>query len=135
MDPHLATVAIAAPGRLIGVAPDGDLRLVWDAATFRLPIYDLPHLAAALDEWCEEEEPPFLRRGYYRLTHSADGAIQLWLHNGGILLSREEVRTLARLVETAAQELCAPLCRQQRLPFGLGYRRLTAPPAERQWKN
>lgn len=135
METQLATVATAAPGRLIGVAPDGDLRLIWDAATFRLPIYDLPHLAAALDDWCAEEELPGLRRGYYRLCQGPDGGIQLWLHNAGLLLSREELRVLATLLETAARELCAPLCRQQRLPFGAGYRRLAAPPRGSQWKN
>lgn len=135
MDAQLATVAIIAPGRLIGLAPDGDLRLVWDATTFRLPIYDLPHLAAVLDEWCAEEELPMLRRGYYRLLLQPDGGVQLWLNNGGLLLSREEVRILVRLVEEAEQELCAPLCCQQRLPFGIGYRRLAAPPPERQRLN
>lgn len=135
METHLATVACVAPGRLIGLAPDGDLRLVWDAATFRLPIYDLPHLAATLDEWCAEEELPALRRGYYRLCQGSDGGVQLWLHNAGLLLSREELRVLTTLVATASRELCAPLCRQPRLPFGTGYRRLAAPPPSRQWQN
>lgn len=127
MESELATVAHAAPGRLIGLAPDGSLRLVWGEAAFRLGVYDLPHLAAALDAWCEEEEPQALRRGYYRLCHSPDGGLQLWMRGAGLLLSREELRALVALVEEAAQALCAPLCRQPRSPLGLGYSRLVAP--------
>lgn len=127
MDTELATVAFAAPGRLIGLAPDGALRLVWGEAAFRLAAFDLPHLAAAIDAWHAEEEPPGLRRGYYRLAHSPEGSIQLWLNGAGLLLSREDLRVLSALVEAASAELCAPLCRQPRTPFGLGYRTLTAP--------
>lgn len=127
METELATVARVAPGRLIGLAPDGTLRLVWDSAAFRIPAYDLPHLAAAIDAWCAEEEPPGLRRGYYRLCHSPEGGVQLWLNGAGLLLSRDDLRTMGALVEAAAEELCAPLCRQPRLPFGLGYRPLRAP--------
>lgn len=128
MDPEIATIANAGPGRLIGLALDGSLRLVWGEAAFRLPIYDLPHLAGALDAWCAEEEPPALRRGYYRLCHSPDGGVQLWLGAAGLLLSREDLRALAAMVEAAADELCSPLCRQPRSPLGLGYRRMAAPP-------
>lgn len=134
METELTPVALAAPGRLIGLAPDGALRLVWDSAAFRIPTYDLPHLAAAIDAWCAEEEPPALRRGYYRLCHSPEGGVQLWLNGAGLLLSREDLRTMCALVEAAAAELCAPLCRQPRLPFGLGYRpmRMAAPGRDRQ---
>lgn len=128
MESDLTTIVSAAPGRCIGLAPDGSLRLVWDNASLRMPIFDLPHLAAALDTWCAEEEPPQLRRGYYRLMHSPDGGIQLWLNNAGLLLSREELRVLATLVAAAADELCSPLCRQPHTPFGLGYRRMSTPP-------
>jgi hypothetical protein len=127
MDSELTTVALAAPGRLIGAAADGTLRLVWGEAAFRLPIYDLPHLAAAIDAWCADEEPPPLRRGYYRVCHSPEGGVQLWMSGAGLLLSRDELRTLGALVEEAARELCVPLCRQPRLPFGLGYRPMQAP--------
>lgn len=127
MDPELATIVSAGPGRLLGLAPDGSLRLVWGEAAFRLPVYDLPHLAAALDAWCADEEPPALRRGYYRLCHSPEGGVQLWLGAAGLLLSRDDMRALAALVEAAAQELCSPLCRQPRSPLGLGYRRVGAP--------
>lgn len=135
METELATIARVAPGRLIGLAPDGALRLVWDSASFRIPTYDLPHLAAAIDAWCAEEEPPALRRGYYRLCHGPEGGVQLWLNGAGIMLSREELRTLSALVEAAAGELCVPLCRQPRLPFGLGYRPLSAPAPSRDRQN
>lgn len=128
MEWELATIVRAAPGRLIGLANDGDLRLVWDNATIRLPVFDLPHLAALLDAWYAEEELPQLRRGYYCLLHSPDGGVQLWLHTAGLLLSREDLRVLTGLVSAAAAELCLPLCRQPSAPFGLGYRPLTAPP-------
>jgi hypothetical protein len=127
MDRELATIVQTGPGRLIGLAPDGSLRLVWGEAAFRLPAYDLPHLAAALYAWCADEEPPSLRRGYYRLCQSPEGGVQLWMGAAGLLMSREELRALAALVEAAAQELCAPLCRQPRSPLGLGYRPVAAP--------
>lgn len=126
MELELTTVAKAAPDRLIGLAPDGTPRLVWDAAVLRIPAHDLPHLAAALDLWCSDEEPAEVRRGYYRLLHSPDGGVQLWLHGIGLLLSRSDLRMLLALLTAAAGELCAPLCRQPRTPFGLGYRRLSA---------
>lgn len=134
MESELTTVAHAAPGRLIGLAADGALRLVWDNAAFRIPIYELPHLVAAIDAWCADEEPPGLRRGYYRLCHGPEGGVQLWLNGAGLLLSREDLRALAALVERAEAELCSPLCRQPRLPFGLGYRpmRMAAPGRDRQ---
>jgi hypothetical protein len=128
MESELAPVAVAAPGRLIGLAPDGALRLVWGEAAFRIPAYDLPHLAAALDSWLADEEPPALRRGYYRLCHGPDGGVQLWMSGAGLQLSREELRVLCALVEAAAEELCAPLCRQSRQPLGLGFRPLPTPP-------
>lgn len=127
MDTELATIVHSGPGRLIGLAHDGSLRLVWGDAAFRLPVYDLPHLAAALDAWLADEEPPLIRRGYYRLCHSNEGGVQLWLGGAGLLLSRDDLRALAALVEAAAGELCAPICRQSRTPIGLGYRALTAP--------
>lgn len=134
MHAELATVAFAAPGRLIGVGPDGAPRLVWGDAAFRIAAYDLPHLAAAIDSWCAEEEPPFIRRGYYRLCHGPDGGVQLWIGGAGLLLSREDLRVLSALVEAAAQELCSPICKQPRTPFGLGYRPMPAvrPGADRQ---
>lgn len=127
MESDLATIVSAAPGRLIGLASDGTPRLVWDTATLRIPTYDLPHLAAILDAWCADEEPPGVRRGYYRLLHGPDGGVQLWLRGIGLLLSREDLRVLTTLVSAAADELCGPLCRQPRTPFGPGYRRLIAP--------
>jgi hypothetical protein len=135
MESELATIVKAAPDRLIGLAPDGTTRLVWDMATLRIPAHDLPHLAAVLDAWCSEEEPPFLRRGYYRLAHSPDGGVQLWLSGVGLLLSREDLRVLMALVSAAAAELGSPLCRQPRTPFGLGYRRMSAPPSRRDQLN
>jgi hypothetical protein len=127
MESGLATIVGATPDRLIGLAADGMLRLVWDTAVLRLPAYDLPHLAAVLDAWHMEEEPPGLRRGYYRLLHSPDGGVQLWLCGIGLLLSREDLRVLTALVVAAAGELCVPLCRQPHTPFGLGYRPLRVP--------
>lgn len=127
MESEIATIVKATPDRLIGLAPDGTLRIVWDIATLRMPAHDLPHLAAVLDAWALEEESPALRRGYYRLLHSPDGGVQLWVCGAGLLLSREELRVLTNLVAAAVGELCAPLCRQPRTPFGLGYRRLSAP--------
>lgn len=127
MESELATIARVAPGRLIGLAPDGAARLVWDTASLRIPTYDLPHLAAVLETWCIEEDPPGLRRGYYRLVRAPDGGLQLWLHGIGLQLSREEVRMLTSLVAMAADEISGPLCRQPRTPFGIGYRRLVAP--------
>jgi hypothetical protein len=125
MESELATIAKAGPDRLIGLAPDGTPRLIWDTATLRIPAHDLPHLEAALNTWCEDEEPPALRRGYYRLMHAPEGGVQLWLRGVGLLLSREDLRVLSALVRTAVVELCAPLCQQPRTPFGLGYRRMS----------
>ncbi|MCS6939951.1 MAG: hypothetical protein RMJ55_11405 [Roseiflexaceae bacterium] len=125
---ELTTITQVAPGRLIGLAPDGDLRLVWDYTTIRIPLFDLPHLAALLDLWLLEEEPPQLRRGYYRLTHSPEGGYQLWLHNAGLWLSHQDIHTLTTLVNTVVEELCRPICRQPKAPFGLGYRKLIASP-------
>ncbi|NTW03165.1 MAG: hypothetical protein HGA19_18115 [Oscillochloris sp.] len=126
MDWELATIVRAAPGRLIGLAHDGDVRLVWDNATVRLPVFDMPHLAVVLDAWCADEEPPLVRRGYYRLMHSPEGGVHLWLRNTGLLLSREDLRVLTSMVSAAADELCRPLCRQHSDPLGLGYRPMTA---------
>lgn len=125
---ELTTITQVAPGRLIGIAPDGDLRLVWDYTTIRIPLFDLPHLAALLDLWLLEEEPPLLRRGYYRLTHSPEGGYQLWLHTAGLWLSHQDMHTLTTLVNAVAEELCRPLCRQPKAPFGLGYRKFIASP-------
>ncbi|NJN17553.1 MAG: hypothetical protein HC822_15410 [Oscillochloris sp.] len=124
MNLELVTVVRAAPGRMIGMARDGELRLVWDNSAIRLPVFDLPHLATVLDAWHADEEPPLLRRGYYRMMHSPDGAIQLWLQGAGLLLSREDLRMLTALISEAADELCRPLCRQRSTPLGLGYRPL-----------
>lgn len=135
MESELTTVATAAPGRLIGLAPDGALRLVWGDAAIRLPAYDLPHLGAVIDAWCADEEPPGLRRGYYRLCHGPDGGVQLWLNGVGLLLSREDLRVLGALVEAAASELLTPFCRQRRAPLGLGYRPLRAPAAGQDRQN
>lgn len=127
METELATIAYSGPGRMIGLAPDGSLRLVWGDAALRLPVYDLPHLAAALDAWWADEEPPAIRRGYYRLCQSPDGGVQLWFGGAGLLLGRDDLHALTAMVDAAAQELCAPLCRQPRSPLGLGYRPLPAP--------
>ncbi|NTV65729.1 MAG: hypothetical protein HGA65_19655 [Oscillochloris sp.] len=135
MESDLATIIQAAPGRLLGLAHDGDVRLVWDNATIRLPVFDMPHLAALLDSWEREEELPLLRRGYYRIARSPEGQIQLWINRTGLLLSREELRILTGMVATATHELCQPLCRQPATPFGLGYRRLTVTPRHRDRHN
>lgn len=127
MDHELATITHAGPGRLIGLAHDGSLRLIWGDAAIRLPVYDLPHLGAALDAWCADEEPPALRRGYYSLCHGPGGGIQLWLGGAGLLLSRDDLRVLTAMVDAAAHELCGPLCRQPRSPLGLGFRPIGAP--------
>jgi hypothetical protein len=124
---ELVAIVRAGPGRLTGLAPNGDLRLVWDNASVTIPAFDLPHLAAILDAWCAEEEPPLLRRGYYRLMHSPEGGVQLWLHNTGLLLSREELRVLTGLVSATSDELCRPLCEQSRTTIGLGFRDLVTP--------
>lgn len=126
MESEFATIVRAAPGRLIGLGHDGALRLVWDHAAVRLPAFDLPHLAAALDEWHRDEELATLRRGYYRLTRDTAGGVQLWLHSVGLMLSREELRVFASLVSAAANELCRPMCRQRGSPLGLGYRPMVA---------
>jgi hypothetical protein len=126
MDLDLVIVVRAAPGRQIGLAADGDLRLVWDNVAIRLPVYDLPHLAVLLDTWFVEEELPLLRRGYYRLMPGLEGGVQLWIQNTGLLLSREDLRTLATLITAAADELCRPLCRRHNKPHGAGYRQLVA---------
>lgn len=125
MELELLTVVRAAPGRQIGLAADGDARIVWDNVVIRVPVFDLPHLAALLDLWWAEEELPLLRRGYYRLLPSPDGGVQLWIQQIGLLLSREELRTLTQLTSAAAEELCRPLCRQHK-PHGSGYRQLVA---------
>lgn len=126
MKSELAPIVTATPDRLIGVDRAGMPHLVWDLAIVRLPAHDLPHLAAVLDAWCSDEDPPGLRRGYYRLLHSPEGGVQLWLHGIGLLLSREDLRVLLHLVLGAAEAIAPPLCRQPRAPFGLGYRRLGA---------
>jgi len=132
---ELTTITQIAPGRLIGVAPDGDLRLVWDHAIIRLPIFDLPHLASLLDLWLLEEEPALLRRGYYRLTHSPEGGCHLWVHTAGLWLSRQDVQMLMSLVNAVVEELCRPLCRQPKAPFGTGYRKFIASPRRGHHRN
>ncbi len=132
---ELTTITQVAPGRLIGLAPDGDLRLVWDYTTIRIPVFDLPHLEALLDTWLLEEEPLQLRRGYYRLTHSPEGGYQLWLHTAGLWLSRQDVHTLMSLVTAVVEELCHPLCRQPKATFGLGYRKFIASPRKGHHRN
>jgi hypothetical protein len=125
---ELATIASVAPGRLIGLAPDGALHLVWGEAAFRIPAFDLPHLAATLDAWFAAETLTELRRGYYYVCTAPNGGVQLWLNAVGLLLSREELRALATLVETVTRELSTPLDHQPHAALGLGYRRLQASP-------
>lgn len=131
----IATIVQVAPGRLIGLAEDGDMRLIWDNAAIRLPMFDLSHLATLLEAWAMEEELPFLRRGYYRLVHSADGQIQLWLNGTGLALSRDDLRSLTAMVTAASDELGQPLCRQPHSPLGLGYRPLTVTPRAGKYVN
>ncbi|MCG8348959.1 MAG: hypothetical protein MI924_14405 [Chloroflexales bacterium] len=123
---ELATIASVGPGRMIGLAPDGALHLVWGEATFRIPAFDLPHLAATLDVWVATEALQELRRGYYYLCSAPNGGVQLWLNAVGLLLSREELRVLTTLVETVTRELCVSLDQQPQAALGLGYRRLQA---------
>jgi hypothetical protein len=109
MHTQLTPLAALAGNRMIAADADGSLRLIWGDAAFRLPIYDLPHLAAALDDWEQAEDLPSLRRGYYRLCASPDGGLQLWMNNAGLCLSRHDLRLLAELLRQADEQLRQPV--------------------------
>ncbi len=121
MHTHLTPLACITGNRMIAADVDGSLRLIWDDAAFRLPIYDLPHLAAALDDWEQAEDLPSLRRGYYRLCASPDGGLQLWLNNAGLCLSRHDLRQLADLLRQADEQLQQPVLHNGS-PFSGAYR-------------
>jgi hypothetical protein len=125
MNAQLTPIASATPGRLIALLPDASLCLVWGNASFCIAPYDLPHLAAVLDDWGFEEELPTLRRGYYRLVLGYDGGVQLWLNGAGLCLSRDELRVLTALVHDAEVQLCAIGASSPVAPFGPGFQTLT----------
>lgn len=135
MEPHLTMIAHVAPGRMVAFAPDGTLRLLWDEASYRIAAFDLPHLAALLSDWAQEEELPVLRRGYYRIEHAHGGGLQLWLNNAGLCLSRDDLRTLTGLVEAAELRLSCLGEVVRARPFGPGFRRLAAPGSKTLWRN
>jgi hypothetical protein len=127
MDLQLTPIVRVTAQRMIGACADGSLRLVWGDAMFRIPAYELTHLAAALDTWEAAEELPEFRRGYYRLQHGADGAILLWLNNAAICLSRDDLRALSGLVRLAEACLHETECTTACAPFGKEYRTLAGP--------
>jgi hypothetical protein len=131
MDLQHTPIARITSQRFIGVCADGSLRLVWGDAVFRIPPYELQHLANVLDAWEHEEELPGLRRGYYRLVHGPDGDIQLWMNNAALCLSREELRMLTSLVRLTESCLSNALYSEVAPPFGQEYRVLAAVPTTR----
>lgn len=135
MDLQLTPIARITAQRLIGRSADGSLRLVWGDAVFRIPPYELQHLATTLDTWEHEEELTGLRRGYYRLVHGPDGEIQLWMNNAALCLSRDELRLLAGLVRLAESCLNTVLASETLPPFSQEYRVLAPNPAQRDWLN
>ncbi len=135
MDLQLTPIARITAQRFIGLCADGSLRLVWGDAVFRIPPYELQHLAAVLDAWEHEEEPPGLRRGYYRLIHGPDGEIQLWMNNAALCLSRAELRLLAGLVRLTDSCLSTALSSAASPPFSQEYRVLATVPLQRGWMN
>lgn len=135
MDLQLTMLAQATPGRMIAFAQDGSLRLIWDEAAVRIARFDLPHLAALLEDWAMEEELPLLRRGYYRLEPAPNGGLQLWLNNVGLNLSRDELRMLTGLLEAAEARLSCLGEMVRTRPFGPGFRKLGAPQRKSLWLN
>lgn len=135
MDLQLTPIARITAQRLIGLGADGSLRLVWGDAVFRIPPYELQHLALVLDAWEREEEPPGLRRGYYRLIHGPDGEIQLWMNNAALCLSRDELRLLAGLVRLTDSCLSTALHSDTAPPFSEEYRVLATLPQQRGYLN
>jgi hypothetical protein len=135
MDPQLTMIAQAAPGRMVAFANDGTLRLIWDEASYRIAAFDLPHLAALLEDWALEEELPMLRRGYYRIDQAPGGGLQLWLNNAGIALSRDDLRALTGLIEAAELRLSCLGEMVRARPFGPGFRKLGAPGRGSIWSN
>ncbi|RRR75326.1 MAG: hypothetical protein EI684_04965 [Candidatus Viridilinea halotolerans] len=132
---QLTTLAHATPGRMLAFAQDGTLRLLWDDATLRIALFDLPHLAALLEDWAQEEELPLLRRGYYRLEPAPNGGLQLWLNNVGLNLSRDDLRTLTSLIAAAEERLTCLGKVVRTRPFGPGFRKLGAPQRKSLWLN
>lgn len=128
-------IAQATPGRMVAFANDGTLRLIWDEASYRIAAFDLPHLAALLEDWALEEELPMLRRGYYRIDQAPDGGLQLWLNNAGIALSRDDLRALSGLIEAAELRLSCLGEMVRARPFGPGFRKLAAPGRGNIWSN
>jgi hypothetical protein len=131
MQSTLAALAHLSSSRSLAVDTQGMLYLQWDDVTLRMPLYDLGHLVMILDGWEEGEEAGALRRGYYRLCQSPDGGVQLWLNNGGLCLSRHDLRQLAQLLRNAEELLQQPGGLQQN-PFSAEYRVLVASSA---WQN
>ncbi len=132
MNLQLTPLATLSAHRKIAVCPSGALYLIWDNAILRLPPFDLPHLAALLDGWESEEEPPGLRRGYYRVAHTADGGLMLWLNGAAIGLSRNELRALLGLVRAAEDRIHNRPESLAASPFGPDFRLLAA---GQPWKN
>ncbi len=126
MNLQLTPVASASAHRLIAVCPAGTLYLIWDNAILRLPAYDLPHLGAVLDGWEREEEPAGLRRGYYRVAHTADGGLMLWINGAALGLSRHDLRALLGLLQEAERCFETQPESLASAPFGPGYRVLAA---------
>jgi hypothetical protein len=130
---QLSPITSASAHRLIAACPSGTLYLVWDNAILRIPPFDLGHLAAVLDAWGREEEPPVLRRGYYRVAHTADGALMLWINGVALGLSRNDLRTLLTLLQSAEQAFAAQAVESiAGDPFGPDYQVLAA---SRGWNN
>jgi hypothetical protein len=126
MNLQLTPLASISAHRLIAACPTGTLYLVWDNAILRLPPFDLPHLAAVLDGWECEEELPGLRRGYYRVAHTADGGLMLWLNGAAIGLSRNDLRALLALVQDAERRFDAIHESPAGSPFGPDFHVLAA---------
>jgi hypothetical protein len=126
MNLQLAPLASISAHRMIAACPAGTLYLIWDNAILRLPPFDLPHIAAVLDGWEHEEEPPALRRGYYRVAHTADGGLMLWLNGAAIGLSRNDLRALLGLLQAAAERFAAIPESLAGSPFGPDFAVLAA---------
>lgn len=135
MDLQLTPIARTSEQRLVAVCGDGSLHIVWGEASFRIPIYDLPHLTAVLNNWEEDAEIIGLRRGYYRLLHAPEGGIQLWMNNAGLWLSRDDLRSFCELLHSAEAFLTDIPDEQRQPPFNQDYRTLSGISRNRYWKN
>jgi hypothetical protein len=132
MNLQLSPIARASARRMVAMSASGALYLVWDNAFVQLPNFDLPHLAGLLDGWEHEEDPAGMRRGYYRVSHSADGALMLWLNGVALALSRDDLRVLSGLLRTAGCSLEQLPESLAAAPFGPHYEPLAA---GRGWNN